>query len=393
MERSDDRILTTHTGSLPRSADLEDLLIRKERGEPVDPAEFERVAQRGVEQVIDAQLAAGVDVINDGEQPRVGFQTYVPMRMSGFGGASTRPAFADFVRYPDYAELWQRRGWVTSKVFDAPQAVAELDYPDLGEARAECELFERVSATRAGTYRDRFMTAASPGIVATTMQNAYYDSHERYVQAVARELRGEYELIDSHGFLLQLDCPDLAMERVGMFRDEPTSRFLESVETHIAAINDAVENIPAEHIRLHVCWGNWDGPHDGDVPLAEILPILYRARVGALSLELGNPAHLHEYQAFERHPLPDSMVLIPGVIDVKTNIVEHPEVVAERITRAVSAVGDRSRVIASTDCGFGTFAGWTMVAPSVAWAKLAALRDGAALATRRLWGAGAAGPA
>lgn len=383
---SEDRILTTHTGSLPRGAALEDLLIRKERDEPVDAAELDRAAQQGVEQVVDEQIRAGVDVINDGEQPRVGFQTYVALRMSGFGGASSRPAFTDFVRYPDYAELWQRRGWVTSKVFDAPQAVAEVEYADLGEATAECELFGRVSDARSGQYWERFMTAAAPGIVATTMLNAYYDSHERYVRAVARELRKEYELIDSHGFLLQLDCPDLAMERVGLFQDDPTSRFLEVVETHVDAINEAVTNIPAERIRLHVCWGNWDGPHDSDVPLADLLPILYQARVGALSLELANPRHAHEYRAFARHPIPDSMVLIPGVVDVKTNIVEHPEVVAERIERAVAAVGDRSRVIAGTDCGFGTFAGWTLVAPTVAWAKLRALRDGADLASRRLWG-------
>lgn len=386
MERSDDRILTTHTGSLPRSAELEDLMIRKERGEQVDGSELDRVVSAGVEHVIDQQLASGVDVINDGEQPRVGFQTYVPMRMKGFGGASSRPPFADFERYPDFAELWFGRGWTTSKVFDAPEAVAEVEYADLSEAEAECALFRRTSDVQQGRYRDRFMTAASPGIVATTMLNGYYDSHEDYVRALARELRKEYELIASQGFLLQLDCPDLAMERVGLFKEDPTSRFLEVVETHVDAINQAVENIPRESIRLHVCWGNWDGPHDSDVELADLLPILYRADVGALSLELANPRHYHEYKAFERHPLPDSMVLIPGVIDSKTNVVEHPELVAERIKRAVAAVGDRSRVIAGADCGFGTFAGWTMVAPSVVWAKLRALRDGADLASRELWG-------
>src|ERR1700754_1293775 len=386
MLRSEDRILTTHTGSLPRDAELEDLLIRKERGEEVDPAQLERVAERGVERVIAEQVATGIDVINDGEQPRVGFQTYVPMRMRGFGGASSRPAFADFTRYPDYAELWQKRGWVTSKVFDAPQAVAELEYADLSDARSECEMFARASGASDGRYRERFVTAASPGIVTTTMLNAYYDTHEDYVRAVARELRKEYELIHSQGFLLQLDCPDLAMERVGLFQDDPLSRFLEVVELHIDAINQAVQNIPPEHLRLHVCWGNWDGPHDNDVALADILPLLYEARVGALSLELANPRHYHEYEAFKRHPLPDSMVLIPGVVDVKTNLVEHPEVVAERILRAVDAVGDRTRVIASTDCGFGTFAGWTLVAPSVAWAKLRSLRAGADIASRELWG-------
>lgn len=388
MLLSEDRILTTHTGSLPRDARLEDLLIRKERGEHVDPAELERVAEHGVANVVAEQITAGIDVINDGEQPRVGFQTYVPMRMTGFGEASSRPAFVDFTRYPDYAELWQKRGWVTSKVFDAPQAVAELEYSDLTEASTECDLFDRASAAGGDRIRERFMTAASPGIVTTTMLNGFYASHEDYVRAVARELRKEYELIHSRGFLLQLDCPDLAMERVGLFQDEPTSRFLEVVESHIAAINEAVANIPADRIRLHVCWGNWDGPHDSDVALEDLLPILYQARVGALALELANPRHAHEYQAFERHPLPDAMALIPGVVDVKTNVVEHPEVVAARIERAVSAVGDRTRVIASTDCGFGTFAGWTLVAPSVAWAKLATLRAGADLASSRIWGTG-----
>jgi 5-methyltetrahydropteroyltriglutamate--homocysteine methyltransferase len=386
MQLSEERILTTHTGSLPRSRELEDVLIRKERGEPVPDDEFGRVAQQGVEHVVAEQIDAGVDVINDGEQPRVGFQTYVALRMSGFGGASSRPAFADFVRYPDYGELWQKRGWVTSKVFDAPQAVAEVQYTDLGEAEQECELFHQASDARHGQYRDRFMTAASPGIVTTTMLNGYYDSHENYVRAVARELRKEYEFIHSQGFLLQLDCPDLAMERVGLFQDDPLSRFLDVVELHIDAINQAVQDIPPEHLRLHVCWGNWDGPHDNDVALADILPLLYEARVGALSLELANPRHYHEYEAFKRHPLPDSMVLIPGVVDVKTNVVEHPQVVAERILRAVDAVGDRTRVIASTDCGFGTFAGWTLVAPTVAWAKLQALRAGADIASRELWG-------
>jgi 5-methyltetrahydropteroyltriglutamate--homocysteine methyltransferase len=387
MQLSEDRILTTHTGSLPRTAELEDVLIRKERGEPVPDLEFGDIAQQGVERVVGEQIDAGVDVINDGEQPRVGFQTYVALRMNGFGGASSRPAFADFVRYPDYGELWQKRGWVTSKVFDAPQAVAEVEYADLGEAEQECDLLHQASDARQGQYQDRFMTAASPGIVTTTMLNAYYDSHESYVRAVARELRKEYEFIHGQGFLLQLDCPDLAMERVGLYQDEPLSRFLEVVELHIDAINQAVENIPPENLRLHVCWGNWDGPHDGDVALADILPLLYEARVGALSLELGNPRHYHEYEAFRRHPLPDSMVLIPGVIDVKTNVVEHPQVVAERILRAVHAVGDRTRVIAGTDCGFGTFAGWTLVAPTVAWAKLQALRAGADIASRELWGA------
>ena len=386
MQQSDDRILTTHVGSLPRDRALSDLLIRQERGERVDRAQLDAECQKAVRHVVGQQVACGIDVINDGEQPRVGFQTYVGLRMKGYGGKSPRPFFRDFVDFPDYAEIWQKRGMTTSKVFDAPQAVAEIEYAGLSEADRECELFLDAAKQYAGRYRELFMTAASPGIVATTLLNAYYDSHESYVNAVAREMRKEYEHIHSKGLLLQLDCPDLAMERVGLFQKEPLSRFLEVVEAHIEAINHALVNIPRERVRLHVCWGNWDGPHVFDVPLADILPILYRARVGALSLELANPRHEHELEVVKKHPLPDSMIFIPGVIDSTSNFVEHPELVCNRILRAVDAVGDRSRVIASADCGFGTFAGWEMVAPSVVWAKFRALREGAQLASKRLWG-------
>ena len=230
------------------------------------------------------------------------------------------------------------------------------------------------------------MTAASPGIIATTLLNAYYDSYEHYVMALARQMQREYEFIHSQGLTLQLDCPDLAMERTRYFQNDSLERFQEIVAMHIDAINLAISNIPPEHIRLHVCWGNYDGPHVHDVPLEAILPLLYKAKVGALSIELANPRHQHEYKVFKRYPLPDHMLFMPGVIDSTTNYVEHPEVVADRICQAVEAVGDRSRVIASTDCGFGTFAGSEMVADSVVWVKLRTLKEGADLATRRLWG-------
>ena len=230
------------------------------------------------------------------------------------------------------------------------------------------------------------MTAVSPGTAATILLNAHYDSHERYVRALARELRKEYRLVHARGLVLQLDCPDLAMERARFFQDESLERFQAMVALHVDAINEAIEGIPRDRVRLHVCWGNYDGPHTHDVPLEAVLPLLYRARVGALSLPLAGPRHQHEYRVLERHPLPDGMLFLPGVIDTTTNVVEHPEVVAERIARAVEAVGDRTRVIASTDCGFGTFAGSENVAESVVWAKLAALVEGAALATGRLWG-------
>jgi 5-methyltetrahydropteroyltriglutamate--homocysteine methyltransferase len=386
MQRSSDRILTTHVGSLPRDPDLAALLIRQERGEAVDDREFERLAEQAVHRVVQKQVESGVSVLNDGEQPRVGFQTYVPRRMRGFGGASQRPVFEDYQRYPDYAALWQRRGMVTGKVFDAPQAVSELSYADLSEAERECDLFQRASAPLRDRFVEAFMTAASPGIVATTMLNAYYDSHQAYVLAVAREMKKEYELIHRKGFVLQLDCPDLAMERVGLWQGQPLARFLEAVEVHVEAINQAVAGIPRDRIRLHVCWGNWDGPHDHDVALEDILPIVLRARVGALSLELANPRHQHEIRVLKRVPLPDDMLLLPGVVDSTCNFVEHPEVIADRICTAVDAVGDRERVIASVDCGFGTFAGWELVAADVVWAKLRALREGADVARARLWG-------
>jgi 5-methyltetrahydropteroyltriglutamate--homocysteine methyltransferase len=264
--------------------------------------------------------------------------------------------------------------------------MADVEYTDLSAAAKECELFERVCQSLPHPFTERFMTVASPGIIATTMLNAYYDSHERYVFALAEQMRKEYEFIHARGLILQLDCPDLAMERTRLFQNDSLQRFQEIVAMHIEAINLAVANIPPERLRLHVCWGNNDSPHIYDVPLEAILPILYRANVGALSLELANPRHQREYKVFKRYPLPESMLLLPGVIDSTTNFVEHPEVVADRICQAVEAVGDRSRVIASVDCGLGTFAGSELVAPSVVWAKLQTLTEGAAVATRRLWG-------
>lgn len=387
MRTSDSRILTTHVGSLPRSPELTDLLIDQEQGKDIDAAALERHSERAVRHVVDRQLKAGVDIINDGEQPRVGFQTYVPQRMTGFGGESKRPTPQDMAEFPDFVALMQRRNIMRAKVFNAPQAVAEVSYGDLSAVQTECALFLRCTEQAACT--ERFMTAASPGIITTTMLNAYYDSHEAYVLAVAEQMKKEYEYIHAQGLLLQLDAPDLAMERSFLFQEQTLAEFQRTIELHIEAVNRATENIPAERIRLHICWGNYDGPHNYDVPLADILPILYQAKVGALSIELANPRHQHEYKAFQQYPLPDSMLLIPGVIDSTTNYIEHPEIVADRLCQVVNAVGDRSRVIAGSDCGFGTFAGWEMVSESVVWAKLRASAEGARLASQRLWrGAG-----
>lgn len=386
MQRSEDRILTTHVGSLPRNPRLTDLLIEQEQGRAIDAAELARESESAVRHVVQAQLEAGVDVGNDGEQPRVGFQTYVPQRMRGFGGESARPTPQDMAEFPDFMTMMQRRNMMRAKVFNAPQAVADVVYDDLSDVEDECALFLRCTDESPDKFVERFMTAASPGIVATTMLNAHYDSHEAYVMAVAEQMRNEYEYIHARGLLLQLDAPDLAMERHFLFQDRPLAAFQKIVETHVEAINRATGNVPADRIRLHVCWGNYDGPHNHDVALADILPILYQAQVGALSIELANPRHQHEYKALQTHPLPDSMLLIPGVIDSTINYVEHPEVVADRLVQVAEAVGDRSRIIAGADCGFGTFAGWEMVPGGVVWAKLAACAEGARLATGRLWG-------
>ena len=385
MRKSDDRILTTHVGSIPRPAALRDLLVRQDRGEPVDAGALARETAAAVREVVSRQLEAGIDIGNDGEQPRAGFSTYVARRMRGFGGASQRLASRDQIDFPDYAAMLADRRRAAARINDAPQAVGDVRYEDLSEAERECDLFQRTLAAAPRTFVETFMTAVSPGTCATILLNAHYDSHERYVLALARELRREYELIHARGFVLQLDCPDLAMERVRFFQHESLEGFQKAVALHIDAINQAIVNIPADRVRLHLCWGNYDGPHVHDVPLEAVLPIVLRAKVGALSMPLGNPRHQHEHRVLARHRLPDGMVFIPGVIDTTTNYVEHPEVVADRLEQIVAAVGDKTRVIASTDCGFGTFAGSEMCAPSVVWAKLRALREGADLASRRLW--------
>lgn len=394
MKLSNERILTTHAGSLPRTAALTDLLVRREQGKPFDQAAFEREVDRALDIVVGKQLACGLDIGNDGEMPRIGFSTYVAERMSGFGGESARNTPTDMVKFPDFAAFLGRQIGTSenlARVWNAPQALDAARYDEtLSGVTAECDAFARCLARQPQAFEDVFMTAASPGIVTTTLlrseSNPAYAADRDYVMGVARELKKEYDYVVSQGYILQIDAPDLAMERVIMFADRPLGDFLERVELHVEAMNVALADIPPEKVRLHVCWGNWQGPHQDDVPVEELLPILYRAKVGALSVPLGNPRHEHETAAFKQRPLPDHMVFIPGVIDVTTNYLEHPQVVANRICASVDAIGERSRVIAGTDCGFGTFASFEFVATDVAWAKLGALVDGAAIATRRLWG-------
>lgn len=386
MLKSRDRILTTHVGSLPRNATLTDLLIRREAGEAIEPAQMAGEMDRAVRDTVAAQLSTGIDIGNDGEQQRVGFQTYIPARMSGFGGESKRKVGKDFQEVPELIEMFARRFPKRSRISNAPQAVGEVKYLDTKDIKDEIARFKACTPGGKPAFAETFMTAPSPGIVATTMMNAYYASHEDYLMALAREMRPEYLAIHEAGLLLQIDAPDLAMERTMTFQDQTDAQFVNTCELHMAAINKAIEGIPPDRIRLHCCWGNWEGPHVHDIALAPILPVLYQARAGALTIEFANPRHQHEYDALRANPPPKDWVLIPGAIDTTTNFVEHPEVVAKRLLEAVAVVGERERVIASTDCGFGTFTGREWVASGIVWKKLAALRQGADIASARLWG-------
>ncbi|HEY6340889.1 MAG TPA: cobalamin-independent methionine synthase II family protein [Bryobacteraceae bacterium] len=390
MLSSRDRILTTHVGSLPRNETLSDLLIRREEGEAVDPRELEAEMDRAVRHVLEKQAQAGIDIGNDGEQQRVGFQTYVPQRMSGFAGESKRRRGRDFEEFPALVETLMRRFPKRSRMQNAPEARGDLRYLDTGAIQSETARLLQ-AARAAGGFQECFMTAPSPGIVSTTMLNAWYDSQESYLAAIAREMHHEYLAIHQAGLILQIDSPDLAMDRSMFYRDLSDSDFVKAAEMHVATLNHALEGIPRDRARLHVCWGNWDGPHIYDVALDLILPVLYQAQVGALSIEFANPRHQHEYAALRRHRLPDHMLLLPGVIDTTTNIVEHPEVVARRIEEAVAAVGDRERVVASADCGFGTFTNREWVIEPAVWLKLKSMRQGADIASARLWGVGTAG--
>lgn len=385
MIHSRDRILTTHVGSLPRNDVLSDLLVKREAGEAYDKAMFGAEMDKAVRHVVDKQKAAGIDVGNDGEQQRVGFQTYVPARMAGFGGVSKRRRGREFEEFPELMNYLKHRFPHVSKQQNAPECQSELKYLDIAPLESEIARFKRV-AKDAGAFAETFMTAPSPGIISSTMLNAHYASHEAYLEAIAREMQNEYLAIHRAGLLLQIDAPDLAMDRTMHYRDLSDSEFAKAVELHVAMINKGIEGIPRDRVRLHICYGNWEGPHVHDIALAQILPALYQANVGALSIEFSNPRHAHEYEALKAHRLPAHMLLIPGVIETTSNFVEHPQVVARRIEEAVAAIGDRERVIASTDCGFGTFTNREWVIEPAVWLKLKSLREGADIASAKLWG-------
>jgi 5-methyltetrahydropteroyltriglutamate--homocysteine methyltransferase len=387
MLRSEDRILTTHAGSLPRPAPLTALLARRSRGEPVDPSALEREVRDATFAAVTGQLGCGIDVGNDGEQPRESFFTHVRERLSGFAGRSRRPLMRDLTHFPSFLALRLpdfQRDMVS--LVTAPRAEGPVAHRDPAPLAREIAGYREALAAAGGAFAESFWTSPSPGIVASAMENAWYGSLEEYVDAVAEALRVEYEAVIAAGLVLQVDAPDLAMERHTLFADRPLEDFLRFVEHGVAALNRALAAVPPERVRLHVCWGNYEAPHVFDVPLEAVLPRVLEAHVGALVLSMANPRHAHEHRVLAQGGLPPGLLLVAGVIDTTTNYVEHPEVVAERLERAAAAVGDPHRVLAGTDCGFGTAAGLGEVAEEVVWEKLRALRAGADLASKRLLG-------
>jgi 5-methyltetrahydropteroyltriglutamate--homocysteine methyltransferase len=388
MQRSERRILTTHAGSLPRPAALTQLYARRARGEEVDAKEIEAQAREATRAIVRKQIETGLDVIDDGEQSRESFVLYMRHRLTGLGGTGSRLMHADLDAYPEYKSAFQQRVTSPDRVSNRanlPKAIGEIAYADRSLIEAECADFRAALAETNSSFTEAFLTAPSPGIIASIVRNEHYDTFERYVDALAVALQVEYEAIVRNGFLLQLDCPDLALERHTSYRDRPLADFVGFVELVVAAINKALRNIPRERVRLHVCWGNYEGPHDHDVALRDILPAILKANVGAIFLPFANPRHAHEFRVLESIPLAGDQLLIAGVIDTLTNFVEHPEVVADRIERIAAAIGDPRRVLAGTDCGFDTSAGMGRVTEDVVWAKLRALKDGAQLASRRLF--------
>jgi 5-methyltetrahydropteroyltriglutamate--homocysteine methyltransferase len=393
VRRSEGRILTTHTGSLPRPAALTRLYARRARGEAVDEAAIAEAGRDALARIVPLQLDAGLDVVNNGEQQRESFALYLRHRLTGLGGESLRSGWADVDAYPQFKAEFLAQGAAKDAVSNTsflPAAVGAVAYKDPSAIAAECAEFRDALAPHAGRFVQAFMTAPSPGIVSSIVQNRHYDTEERYLATLGTALRTEYAAILEAGFVLQLDCPDLALERHCSYRDRPLRDFLSFCERVVASINAATQGLPRERIRLHVCWGNYEAPHDRDVPLEDILPAIRQARVGGFVLPFANPRHAHEYRCFAEAPLDGEQILVAGVIDTLTNFVEHPEVVADRILRVAEAVGDPRRVLAGTDCGFDTAAGRGRVAGDVVWGKLRALSEGARLASARLFGAASA---
>ena len=375
MKHSTQRILTTHTGSLPRPADLQQMLAARDRGEPIDRDAFEARVRAAVQEVVQQQARCGIDVVNDGEMSKISYSTYVKDRLTGFEGQSTQPRALppDIADFPGFAA----RLPVISQVSTMPACNGPVRYR--GQAEVARDLANLADALTGVQVAEAFLTAASPGVIALFLENHYYPTHEAYLSALAEAMKEEYDAIVEAGFLLQLDCPDLGVSRV---RGEDWREDYRAL--HIQALNQAVRDIPPDRLRLHLCWGNYEGPHHRDIPLQTILPDVLEARPVALSFEGANPRHEHEWKVFEEVKLPEGKIIMPGVLDSTTNFIEHPELVAQRIERYASLVG-RERVIAGTDCGFATFSGALTVDPDITWAKLAAMVEGAQIASRRLW--------
>ena len=381
MQRSAERILTTHVGSLPRSKAVVELLYEKENGEPFDPSEFDAVMAAAVDEVVARQVEIGIDVVSDGETSKIGYATYIKDRLSGFAGHYPRPPHLDLAPHPQFREAMSRM--IGVQTFQRAACVGPIELVD--RSALQKELANLRAAVGKHGASEAFVNAASPGVVSSFQSNRYYPSHEAYVDAIAAAMQPEYEAIVEAGFILQLDCPDLAMARHTGFQELGEAEFLERAAYQVEALNRAVANIPAESMRMHVCWGNYEGPHDHDIDLAKILGIVLRAKPAGILFEAANPRHRHEWTVWRDAVLPEDKILIPGCIDSTYNYVEHPELVAQQICQFAEIVG-RERVIAGTDCGFGTFAGLWRVDPTIAYKKLGSLVAGAALATRRLWG-------
>jgi 5-methyltetrahydropteroyltriglutamate--homocysteine methyltransferase len=380
MPTSRDRILTTHVGSLPRSARVVDWLKRKEDGQEYDRAGFDAAMREGVDEVVARQLRAGIDIVSDGETSKIGYATYIKDRLSGFAGHYPRPPHADLAPHPDLREALGRMLGPAS--FRRTACVGPIALTDPGAVGKDTGNLTAALAARGG--HRAFMNAASPGVISAFQSNRFYPTHEAYVDAIADVMRYEYEAIVAAGFDLQLDCPDLAMARHTGFQELGEEEFLARAAYQVEALNRAVANIPAEKMRLHLCWGNYEGPHDHDIPLTRILDIVLRAKPAVLVFEAANPRHRHEWTVWRDADLPEDKVLVPGCISSTSNYVEHPELIAEQLCQYAAIVG-RERVIAGTDCGFGTFVGTSRVVPDVVYKKLAALVEGARLASTRLW--------
>lgn len=382
MKRSTDRILTTHVGSLPRPDALIELMFARAEGQAVDAELLEQRTQEAVREVVARQKEAGIDVVSDGEMSKPSYATYVTERLTGFGGTSNLPKLSDILEYPNVSRVYFDDPGVKSLNKHRPACNGPVASRGTEDAEADIGRFRQ--ALDENPAVDAFMNAASPGVVSMFLGNTHYPTEEEFLYAVADAMKPEYEAIVGAGFLLQLDCPDLAMTRHREFAESPVSEFRDYARRHIEVLNYVLDGLPRAKTRVHICWGNYPGPHHRDVPIAEILDLLLGIHAGALLFEAANSRHAHEWKVWEGVELPDSMVIIPGVIESMSNRIEHPELVAERIVRFANVVG-RENVIAGSDCGFGTFVGLDLVDPAIAWAKLRSLSEGARLASEQLW--------